>query len=180
MRRGHILGITLLAPALVTGCPESTLPVLEPTADVALAKSGAGIHYVPLKGDLVWTEVNVLPDPCPESSLRIGLAGSGTISHLGRTTVVQSHCFDPLTGEYTAGVMTLTAANGDQLFATYAGERSPEGQPEVQFTIAGGTGRFDGASGGGVLSVEIISSDLVLGTLDGVISTVGSGRRQSP
>ncbi len=178
MRRSQILGLALLAVAHAAACTESTLPVPEPTTDVARAKSGAGVHYVPLKGDLVWTEITFL-GLCTESSVHIGLAGTGTISHLGRTTVVQSHCFNPSTGEYTAGVMTLTAANGDQVFTTYAGERTSEAQAEVQFTITGGTGRFEGASGGGVLSVQIISSDLVLGTMDGVISTVGSGRRQS-
>lgn len=77
MRRSHILGLALLAAALVTGCTESILPVPEPTADLALAKSGAAVHYVPLKGDIVWTEITLLPEACPEPSLRIGLSGSG-------------------------------------------------------------------------------------------------------
>lgn len=61
-------------------------------------------------------------------------------------------CLLPATGAVTGGTFTLTAANGDALFGTYAGQAAPTGDPTViafddPGVITGGTGRFAGASG---------------------------------
>jgi hypothetical protein len=57
--------------------------------------------------------------------------------------------------------MTMTAANGDRLYATYSGTVDPLAGVEgdvisgvTHFTITGGTGRFAGASGSGDMSFE--------------------------
>jgi hypothetical protein len=87
----------------------------------------------------------------------------GTAAHLGRVTIVASHCtqFDAFTtpnpGVFQDGEMTVTAANGDELWLEYAGHflftpgDTPEvGVSEISFTtvtVTGGTGRFEGATG---------------------------------
>ena len=89
---------------------------------------------------------------------------NGTATHLGRVSVLQSHCtrFDflaspPMPADFTDGRMVVTAANGDELwirysgtFLFYPGATVEEGQSDISYgsmTIAGGTGRFEGASG---------------------------------
>lgn len=96
-------------------------------------------------------------------------ASTGTTTHLGKTSVVSEgiiklffeECF-LLDGE-TAGIVfrssgtaTFTAANGDQLFATFENEGCTNPDPataaigsaiEGSQTITGGTGRFEGATG---------------------------------
>lgn len=78
----------------------------------------------------------------------------GQMTHLGRMTMHSTHCFAP-PNRITGGVETFTAANGDMLFATYAGSTVPD-MPSVvgevvvatfTATISGGTGRFEGATG---------------------------------
>jgi hypothetical protein len=82
--------------------------------------------------------------------------GPAVISHLGKGTF--SHSFAvTLTGPTTFTVVsseTFTAANGDQLFATFAGGGSLTGVGVGEtahitgpITITGGTGRFADASG---------------------------------
>lgn len=73
------------------------------------------------------------------------------------------------------GSLTLTAANGDQLFVSYhattpypdaAGNFNPSGT----FTITGGTGRFAGATGGGSLSAHAnAGTPATTATLEGTI-----------
>ena len=73
-------------------------------------------------------------------------------SHLGSITAVAEHCtvidFQAGTGTEIDGVMVFTAANGDELWSSYEGTTAP-GQGFVEtHEFTGGTGRFDGASGG--------------------------------
>jgi hypothetical protein len=61
----------------------------------------------------------------------------------------------------------LTASNGDQLVATYAGTAQPQATGLLAlsgtFTFTGGTGRFAGAKGSGTLEgVEAIGPHLAL------------------
>jgi hypothetical protein len=82
----------------------------------------------------------------------------------------------------TDGVGVITAANGtDAVFLTWAGLVFPSATPgivpvEAHVTITGGTGRFVGATGSGVLKESInVSADLSKGgsmyTFEGMIST---------
>jgi hypothetical protein len=87
----------------------------------------------------------------------------GTAEHLGRVSVVASHCtqFDifttPNPGVFQDGEMVVKAANGDELWLEYAGHFlfTPGDTPEVgvsaisftTVTVVGGTGRFEGATG---------------------------------
>ncbi len=74
----------------------------------------------------------------------------GRMSHLGRTHLSTSHCstFDGMAA--VNGVATFTAANGDEVWATYTATTIAPPPLIVQqsnFVIVGGTGRFEGASG---------------------------------
>lgn len=77
--------------------------------------------------------------------------GSAILSGMGRSTVVFPHDWDVRDGSVT-GSMTITAANGDQLYASVTGTAVFRPGMLVadldQFaTIEGGTGRFEEASG---------------------------------
>ena len=94
------------------------------------------------------------------------IRGLGQCLHLGRATFSMTHCtnvdFATGTGAFELGVMRVTAANGDQLFMTEHGTFQATPDPPVShatswWTITGGTGRFEGATGsgtgGGVLDI---------------------------
>lgn len=110
--------------------------------------------------------------------------GWGPTTHLGKTHAVAEHCsyIDP-PGSYGEGHLTLTAANGDMLYATYAGYTLYVDGPMVgfadDFEFYDGTGRFAGASGGGT---EVGWVDLVTGQfgveMDGHITYDASNRRR--
>lgn len=92
----------------------------------------------------------------------VEFAASGQATRLGEFTVVFGHCsrvnVDGATGavsfDYGDGRATFVAANGDELYGTY-----DEGSADLMadgnvawhdtFTLAGGTGRFEDAVGGG-------------------------------
>lgn len=78
-----------------------------------------------------------------------GIHGTGEGSPIGRFTLFaqdNEENFPQITG-----TVTITAANGDQIFATHTGlaEEIGNGMVKVDFdnTITGGTGRFAGATG---------------------------------
>ena len=80
--------------------------------------------------------------------------GTGHATHLGRVEVRAEHCSDLDTGTYGDGMLTIVAANGDVLKATYTNGVSLSPPPEIAFAddftfVDGGTGRFVHASGGG-------------------------------
>jgi len=58
---------------------------------------------------------------CSAPSLWVSTTvGTGKISHLGRVTWVEKHCFQ-MDGTFGDVELVITAANGDQLFATFVG-----------------------------------------------------------
>jgi hypothetical protein len=121
--------------------------------------------------------------------LYVSLEGEGIESHVGRYSIENSHCLNPATGDFRAGLFHKVAANGDELFGTYAGTSSVIQAPAPvgifairgQLVFTGGSGRFAGAGG----SQEIVgtqTSDFsqpsvpttVELSMTGTISTVGS------
>ena len=84
--------------------------------------------------------------------------GSGTASHLGKSTIVgtvqvagpASSCSDGFAAQHT---ITLTAANGDQLFLVVTDDSCQVAPGMYEGTgtyeITGGTGRFADATGSG-------------------------------
>jgi hypothetical protein len=89
---------------------------------------------------------------CESSGIVVDVTGTGHATQVGKYSVHYRECFFPATGAVTGGSFTLTAANGDTLFGTYAGQAVPTGDANVisfddPGVITGGTGRFAGASG---------------------------------
>ena len=127
MIAGLVLALGVLAPA------------------TALGKAGGTDR--PIQGNGSGTTVLDL------GTLAFVTDGTGTVSHLGQTTVHLDGVLTP-TGPSTftiAGPLTLTAANGDQLFGDFSGSgtnvASGGSTGTTATTITGGTGRFTGASG---------------------------------
>ena len=93
----------------------------------------------------------------PEGGVDVDLFG-GRSSHLGLFTGEGFHVLDPLTFTF-AGRATWTAASGDTLEVTYAGQVFfPSGDPDFPFgfvaelVAVGGTGRLAGARGRAVMT----------------------------
>ncbi len=112
--------------------------------------------------------------------IRFGLEGQAT--YLGEFTGTVEHCtrVDWQTGASTTsdGILRFTAANGDEVWGTYAGVPAPGGGTDEMMVFSGGTGRFASASGEGIGHAEC---DRQAGTcvfrLDGWISYDAADRR---
>ena len=128
----------------------------------ASAPAGADQRPVPFKASVITQETLTLdPGRCPASFLVGTTTGKGTASQMGAVTLAATDC--PLTQDgvnffFSDGRLTLTAANGDKLTASYGGTLLPVpgANPPVHaingtFSVTGGTGRFAGARGGGSL-----------------------------
>ena len=78
-----------------------------------------------------------------------GVSGTGLATHVGRFDLVEENNLDGF--PIITGTATITAANGDQIFATHTGLIQIVGdgiaQVDSEFIITGGTGRFTGATG---------------------------------
>ncbi len=78
-----------------------------------------------------------------------GVVGTGEASHIGRFEYVAQD--DRSKFPFITGTVTITAANGDQLFLTHSGYAEDLGNGTLKVTlehiITGGTGRFADASG---------------------------------
>ena len=140
---------SLVALSVLIGCDQ--ISPLSPSSGV----STPAARLVPWKESYQATGT-IAPDArCPAPQLLTTLEGGGTATHVGKYTIVNSHCVDPVTGVLTDGSFTKTAANGDQLFGTYIGTSSviqppaPIGVFSVSGTLTytGGTGRFAGMAG---------------------------------
>lgn len=124
----------------------------ESSSASVLASQAAG--SVPMK-ESYHAAGTASPDAgCGADQLLVTLAGGGNATHVGRYTLTQSHCLDPVTGAFS-GSFTKTAANGDLLLGTYTGTAIPLRSDGcvLHFTLTallrftGGTGRFTGATG---------------------------------
>ena len=145
-----------LALAALISCDRSSLldpsglsPASEPNAG-----PGAEARLVPWKESYQASGTIAPGAPCPAPLMLVSLTGGGTATHVGKYTIVNSHCVDLATGALTGGTFVKTAANGDRIFGTYSGSSAiiqppPIGIFSVTGTLhfTGGTGRFAGATG---------------------------------
>ena len=99
--------------------------------------------------------------------------GTGHATHLGAYTEVGSVAFSP---PDAAGVFPIdgwavyTAANGDELHATFDGQlNGATGAITATLTYAGGTGRFADAGGSAALSGQIQPDGTLAVTVEGTI-----------
>ena len=145
MRRSIIVGLTVIALSTLSG--------------IALAGNNATQRPFELTSNEWRVQESVIdcPDETPQPAfcLRFEGAGEGVATHMGNVSLTRTHVviIDLTSGttEATNGRWTVTAANGDQVFGTYAGTLTgfPVATIEGDFTFEGGTGRFDGARGAG-------------------------------
>jgi hypothetical protein len=97
-------------------------------------------------------------------------SGPASASHMGTSTFVAPHDFDLAAGTYVSDAF-VTAANGDVLHIVSLGHFINAVDSVATWTIAGGTGRFAGATGSGTALNLNFGATI---TLTGTISTVGS------
>jgi hypothetical protein len=119
------------------------------TVLAALALSGPATagEQVPFKGRSSGVVTVVGFDPVAGIAFT-RVEGEGVATHLGRFTLTAvATVAVNLPGGPAAGSWTLTAANGDQLFATFVAFGIDPTHGIGDFTIVGGTGRFQGATG---------------------------------
>ncbi len=111
--------------------------------------------------------------------LYVTVEGQGNVSHMGLTSAfTDNQVVNLITGSTTA-TYTLTAANGDTIVLemSFQATQIPGGVTFAgDYTVTGGTGRFDGATGGGVLA----GSAFFTGPNDGVGSFSVAGTISPP
>jgi hypothetical protein len=98
-------------------------------------------------------------------------AGSGQATQLGEFTEINEFKTKGGNPIVFYGVATLTGANGDSLVIAWVNSPVGENHFEGTYLIVGGTGRFEGASGSGTMSVDFHPDDLTTdqvfdGTID--------------
>lgn len=178
-----------LALLAVAGCHQTS--PLAPTGESASAHPGtvAAARMVPWKESYTASGTITPGARCPTPQLLVSLSGGGTATHVGKYTIVNSHCVDPISGALSDGEFVKTAANGDRIFGTYTGG-STVIQPPAPIAIfsitgtinfTGGTGRFTGATGtatmNGSLQADFSQADVptqVTLVMVGEISSPGS------
>lgn len=107
-----------------------------------------------------------------------GVVGTGVATHIGRFTLVALD--DQANFPNITGTVTITAANGDEIFVTHTGffQDLGNGRAVLDFdnTITGGTGKFAGATGSFTIH-SLINQNLGTGraTLSGTIKYSSCG-----
>jgi len=118
----------------------------------------AGPKAVPFKATLTIQETFIEGDLL-KCALISYVHGAGHASHLGKVTSESVDCINP-TGpdlppalRFVSTQVTLVAANGDKIFASYRGTITFDGViMGASYDIDGGTGRFSSAEGYGTVS----------------------------
>lgn len=155
-----------------TQAASSTLAVQASSASAADAQAQSATA-LPFHGSYTLETSAVVTPP---TTLTISGTATGHAAHLGRFAATFVDVVD-MTNATSTGTITLTAANGDQLFATTAGGEEQFVPPNVSHvallaTITGGTGRFAAATGTFTIhSIGVI--DFATGTSSGSASFDG-------
>ena len=90
--------------------------------------------------------------------------GDGSETSIGNFTTTITFCVNPATLEYTNSESSFIDANGDELFLDVNGQVMPTTEAGYDlefkdpFTITGGTGRYEGASGSGMTESYVNST----------------------
>jgi hypothetical protein len=151
-------------------------------------------EQVPFQGTLTGFAIPTVVDPCTNT---VPISGEGQATHLGRFTWASTHIVEDLCTLFPGfnihdDTVTLTAANGDQLFGTGVGTgfidlTDPSKTRifvDMIITVTGGTGRFVNSTG--IIKESLVSKvyervflpdgtplDPIVATLEGTLSSVG-------
>jgi hypothetical protein len=149
MRTRNAVGGILVAALLIAGCQDAGPIAASPDgAFLAVAEMAAPVR--PFKGSFAGTSSHGAP--CGEDPWIVALSvvGQGNATHLGRTRLDLTACWDWSTFTPAGPVAArFTAANGDEVWMT-AGDFVIEQETGVmtsRYFILGGTGRFEAAQG---------------------------------
>ena len=133
---------------LFVSCQSDDLPIYEASKPDKATKVEKEMIFRSYSG------VIVVDDPSPGDFLQ---TGSGIASHIGRYTFVNTSKVSPPEDFPVFFEGTITAANGDQIYydspvivcdvAIPAPNFCPGQNATFTYTIKGGTGRFEGATG---------------------------------
>ena len=164
--KGRIIIVGFVAMALFALCLTASLAI--DNKNFRLGGSGEGI---------------LTRTPLSEQCWAVRIDGTGHVSHLGRVSVVVTYenvCLAPsgdnLLPSGPAGQGVITTASGDQIFGTFRWIASPTPTPGLlaiagTFTITGGTGKYEGATGSGVyVATGNVPTNEVKTRIEGVIS----------
>jgi hypothetical protein len=121
---------------------------IEPTRIAFLARFDGILYVESAEGPL-----DGVPFVCPGTQL-MDLA-SGALS-------AEGHCM-------------LTPSDHEELYAKWSCTGQVGGECKGQFELTGGTGRFEGATGGGPMSVRTVLSDLIEDTRSGEVVRAAAG-----
>lgn len=124
----------------------------------------AGVS-TPFKGWGSGTVVGVNPQP---TYTELTIDGSGQSTHLGHFTrheVIQINATGGI-----SGTIDFTAANGDVVSVSVAGQFISATEAVGTYTVTGGTGRFDGATGSANFTAVSLDGIHVTFEFDGDIS----------
>ena len=108
---------------------------------------------VPMKGGGSGMITSLTPGP---NGVEITAVGGGEATQLGKFTREESILLNPATGTVT-GTIVFTAADGSELYCDFSGAFTGANTAAGTYTLTGGTGRFEGASG--VAYFSIVQSD---------------------
>lgn len=171
-------GFVLAAGALMTlttaGCDSPTMSQVGQELDVSISEARVGGAVVtPFKATLQTRLAGFAPDErCGDPPVFLNTqVGEGQATHLGRFAIEITFCVDATdllddgtltegeSAPYFDGIGVLTAADGDELHMEIAeGAVLPSPGTEFDFefqdpfSFVGGTGRFMGASGDGMMN----------------------------
>jgi hypothetical protein len=157
-----------------------SVPAAAMLLTTALGGPVAGAErVVPFTGSLQVMEPVVSQGP---TSFVVAGSGGGIATHLGRFTLTWRYevLFATGTG---SGPATFVAANGDRLFTAATGTSAPTETAGVFrimeiYTVTGGTGRFDGASGSFTSDrLTDLNTGFTSGSFSGAISSPGAAGR---
>jgi len=125
------------------------------TATIAHAQA----QLRPFRGTVEGEVTFALSGECAPQPVQTVSTSQGQVAHLGRTTLATTHCPSSDGTQALNGRAIFSAANGDQVIATYT-SHTVAASPELivqegEFTINGGTGRFEHAAGRAPFTVYI-------------------------
>lgn len=139
-------------------------------ASTVFAAPAASERQLLLKGSVQDVETQQVAFP----TITVDGTGSGNATQLGLYTISYHALLNIPTLSATTSA-TVVAADGSSLFGEGTGQGTPTGAPGIvsiveTYTITGGTGRFDGATG--TFTVERVLNRATLtssGTISGTI-----------
>lgn len=178
-----------LRPQLVVAAAVALFAATLVLATPASATHGQPAQAVPFNGVIkgIFTSLDYAPGFPTErsdfggrcsvpSDAIFSFIATGQGTHVGLFTGGGTDCgrIDLATGivQYD-GTGTWTAANGDTWSSVYLGTAFPDGSNTEEFTVVGGTGRFEGATGHGrstATSNMAATPPSLVGTWEGWIS----------